>query len=70
MSSGEDKMLKEWAIDVDGADAALILKEERELTKRANAISISKEGDIVLVADKFGDVYTCVSIRQCRVALS
>lgn len=66
VSSGEDKMLKEWAIDVDGA--SLVLKEERELTKRANAISISKEGDIVLVADKFGDVYT-FAMHGCNPTL-
>ena len=63
-------MLKEWAIGDGGGDgASLTLKEERELTKRANAISISKDGHIVLVADKFGDVYTCVGTGQRRVAL-
>jgi hypothetical protein len=36
------------------ADAALVY---RELPKRANAISITDDGQTLVIADKFGDVY-------------
>lgn len=32
----------------------------RELPKRANAVRISKDGQTVIVGDKFGDVYAWV----------
>lgn len=30
---------------------------DRELPKRANAISVTEDGQTLVIADKFGDVY-------------
>lgn len=52
-STGEDKQLHVYELPT------FANVYTRELPKRATALVISPEGDI-LISDKFGDVYRCV----------
>ena len=51
IATGEDKLLTVSTLP------SLTLLSTRELIKRANALSVTEDGTIV-VGDKFGDVYT------------
>lgn len=51
-TTAEDKHLKIWQID------GLKLLNSRELPKRPTAIHFTKDGETVLVADKFGDIFS------------
>jgi len=60
VSSGDDKVVKEWSVQrsaSEGGAVTLTLDEQRELPKRPNAISITSDGNTLVVGDKFGDVY-------------
>ncbi|KAK9895290.1 WD40 repeat-like protein [Cystobasidium minutum MCA 4210] len=59
VSNAEDKHVKEWRIQAasESEPASLILEQQRALPKRANAISITDDGQTLVIADKFGDVY-------------
>ncbi|KAH9031566.1 WD40 repeat-like protein [Lactarius hengduanensis] len=50
--SGDDKLLKVWAIDT------LQLLSERELPKKPTQIAFARSGQTIVVADKFGDVFS------------
>lgn len=63
ISTGEDKLL------VVSSLPTLETLSTRELVKRANALSITAEGEIV-VGDKFGDVYTFVASLSSPRSLS
>lgn len=54
VSTGDDKALQVSSLP------DLQLLSSRDLHKRANALEFTAKGDIV-VGDKFGDVYMCVS---------
>lgn len=43
------------------------LATDRSLPKRANALSITEDGQTIAVGDKFGDVYSCVYSRRLGV---
>ncbi|KAH9989586.1 WD40-repeat-containing domain protein [Russula vinacea] len=49
---GDDKQLKVWAID------SLQLLSEREIPKKPTQILFTRSGRTILVADKFGDVFS------------
>ncbi|KAI9444512.1 hypothetical protein H4582DRAFT_2070245 [Lactarius indigo] len=51
-TAGDDKQLKIWAIDT------LQLLSERELPKKPTQIAFTRSGDTIVVADKFGDVFS------------
>ncbi|MBW0511007.1 hypothetical protein O181_050722 [Austropuccinia psidii MF-1] len=51
ISTGEDKLLKIWQLP------NLKLIQSRELIKRPTSIAISPNGENIVIADKFGDVY-------------
>jgi hypothetical protein len=51
ISTGEDKLLQVSSLP------SLQLINSRELVKRANALTVTEQGTII-VGDKFGDVYT------------
>lgn len=51
VSTGEDKLLQVSSLP------SLELRSSRELVKRANALTVTEDGTII-VGDKFGDVYT------------
>lgn len=59
VSNAEDKHVKEWRIELatSNSPAKLVLEQQRELPKRANAVSITEDGQTLVIADKFGDVY-------------
>ncbi|CAE6440570.1 unnamed protein product [Rhizoctonia solani] len=52
VTSGDDKRLRVWSIHD--------LKELscREIPKRANVLKLSQDGQTILVADKFGDIFS------------
>ncbi|CAE7193695.1 unnamed protein product, partial [Rhizoctonia solani] len=52
VTSGDDKRLRVWSIHD--------LKELscREIPKRANSLRLSQDGQTILVADKFGDIFS------------
>ncbi|KDQ27071.1 hypothetical protein PLEOSDRAFT_30588 [Pleurotus ostreatus PC15] len=50
-TAGDDKILKVW--EVEGLQA----RSQRELPKRPTGIQFAAGDDIILVADKFGDVF-------------
>ncbi|CAE6478874.1 unnamed protein product [Rhizoctonia solani] len=52
VTSGDDKRLRVWRV--------LDLKELscREIPKRANVLRLSQDGQTILVADKFGDIFS------------
>ncbi|OBZ66832.1 tRNA (guanine-N(7)-)-methyltransferase non-catalytic subunit TRM82 [Grifola frondosa] len=52
ITTGEDKKLKVWQID------GLKLLSERELPKRPTEIRFTRDGQTILVADKFGDIFS------------
>nr|GAT46439.1 WD40 repeat-like protein [Mycena chlorophos] len=52
ITAADDKMLKLWRIDV------LELVNERELPKRPTALNFTQDGETIVVADKFGDVFS------------
>ncbi|KAI9447148.1 WD40 repeat-like protein [Russula earlei] len=52
VTAGDDKMLKVWAID------SLQLLSEREIPKKPTQILITRSGQTIVVADKFGDVFS------------
>lgn len=52
-TAGDDKLLKIWAVD------GLAPLSARELPKRPTALRFTADGQTVLVADKFGDVFRC-----------
>ncbi|KAF7309971.1 tRNA (guanine-N(7)-)-methyltransferase non-catalytic subunit TRM82 [Mycena indigotica] len=49
---GDDKQLKVWRLD------GLELFNQRELPKRPTALGFTKNGDAILAADKFGDIFS------------
>lgn len=51
-TAGDDKLLKVWAIDT------LQLLSERELPKKPTQIAFTRSGHTIIVADKFGDVFS------------
>ncbi|KAF8586342.1 WD40 repeat-like protein [Ramaria rubella] len=51
ITTGEDKKLEVWGLD------SLRLKSSRELSKKATMVQLSHDGETILVADKFGDVF-------------
>ncbi|KAI9453036.1 WD40 repeat-like protein [Lactarius psammicola] len=51
-TAGDDKLLKIWAIDT------LQLLSERELPKKPTQIAFTPSGHTIIVADKFGDVFS------------
>ncbi|KAH9070678.1 WD40 repeat-like protein [Lactarius deliciosus] len=51
-TAGDDKLLKVWAIDT------LQLLSERELPKKPTQIAFAHSGQTIVVADKFGDVFS------------
>ncbi|KAI0306130.1 WD40-repeat-containing domain protein [Multifurca ochricompacta] len=51
-TAGDDKQLKVWAID------GLQLLSERELPKKPTQIEFTRSGQTIIVADKFGDVFS------------
>ncbi|KAH8987773.1 WD40 repeat-like protein [Lactarius hatsudake] len=51
-TAGDDKLLKVWAIDT------LQLLSERELPKKPTQIAFARSGQTIVVADKFGDVFS------------
>ncbi|KAF4593370.1 tRNA (guanine-N(7)-)-methyltransferase non-catalytic subunit trm82 [Pleurotus pulmonarius] len=51
-TAGDDKILKVW--EVEGLQA----RSQRELPKRPTSIQFAAGDDIILVADKFGDVFS------------
>ncbi|KAJ7066403.1 WD40 repeat-like protein [Mycena amicta] len=52
ITAGDDKQLKLWQID------GLQLVNTRELPKRPTALGFTKDGQTILAADKFGDVFS------------
>ncbi|KAF8605981.1 hypothetical protein BDV93DRAFT_604984 [Ceratobasidium sp. AG-I] len=52
VTSGDDKRLRMWSVEE--------LKELscREIPKRANVIKLSRDGEVILAADKFGDIFS------------
>ncbi|KAF7308310.1 tRNA (guanine-N(7)-)-methyltransferase non-catalytic subunit TRM82 [Mycena chlorophos] len=52
ITAADDKMLKLWRVD------ALELVNERELPKRPTALNFTQDGQTIVVADKFGDVFS------------
>ncbi|KAF9499334.1 WD40 repeat-like protein [Pleurotus eryngii] len=51
-TAGDDKILKVWEVE------GLRVRSQRELPKRPTGIQFAAGGDIILVADKFGDVFS------------
>ncbi|KAH9166877.1 WD40 repeat-like protein [Lactarius sanguifluus] len=51
-TAGDDKLLKVWAIDTPQ------LLSERELPKKPTQIAFARSGQTIVVADKFGDVFS------------
>ncbi|KAF8490021.1 WD40 repeat-like protein [Russula emetica] len=49
---GDDKQLKVWAVE------SLQLLSEREIPKKATQVLFTRSGRTIVVADKFGDVFT------------
>ncbi|KAF8500517.1 WD40-repeat-containing domain protein [Gautieria morchelliformis] len=52
VTTGDDKKLSVWEL------SNLQLKSSRELPKKATVVEISRDGKTILVADKFGDVFS------------
>ncbi|KIM44673.1 hypothetical protein M413DRAFT_442627 [Hebeloma cylindrosporum] len=52
LTSGEDKLLKLWAVD------GLKLLSERELPKKATNVAFTADAQTLLVSDKFGDIFS------------
>ncbi|KAH8832914.1 WD40 repeat-like protein [Flagelloscypha sp. PMI_526] len=52
MTCGEDKVLKVWSLD------GLKLLSSRELPKRPTSLIFTKDGQTIVTADKFGDVFS------------
>ncbi|KZP30627.1 WD40 repeat-like protein [Athelia psychrophila] len=52
VTSGDDKMLKVWRID------GLALLNSRELPKKPTGIEFTKDGQTLVVSDKFGDIFS------------
>ncbi|KAF9461233.1 WD40-repeat-containing domain protein [Collybia nuda] len=72
-TSGEDKQLKIWEIE------GLKLLSERQLPKRPTKVAFTADGQTILVADKFGDIFRCgsypfqftpLTVKQKKDALS
>ncbi|KAI0929670.1 hypothetical protein AcW1_007041 [Taiwanofungus camphoratus] len=49
---GDDKKLKVWQVD------GLKLLSERELPKKPTEMRFTRDGQTILVSDKFGDVFS------------
>ncbi|KAF8817442.1 hypothetical protein BYT27DRAFT_7227146 [Phlegmacium glaucopus] len=70
ITSGEDKMLKVWELE------GLRLLSERELPKKPTSMEFTADAQIIIVSDKFGDifsypfVYVPLTVKQQRDALS
>ena len=56
VTTGDDKKLKVWQID------GLKLLSTRELPKKPTEIAFTLDGQTILVSDKFGDVFRCISL--------
>ncbi|KAI0796052.1 WD40-repeat-containing domain protein [Abortiporus biennis] len=54
VTSGEDKKLKVWKLE---GGKQLTLESERELPKKPTEIRLTRDGQTILVSDKFGDVF-------------
>ncbi|KAF7370384.1 tRNA (guanine-N(7)-)-methyltransferase non-catalytic subunit TRM82 [Mycena sanguinolenta] len=52
VTSGDDKLFKLWQID------GLKLLNERELPKKPTALAFTRDGQTILSADKFGDIFS------------
>ncbi|KAL6305963.1 WD40-repeat-containing domain protein [Sparassis latifolia] len=52
ITTGDDKKLKVWQID------GLKLLSERELPKKPTQIDFTRDGQTILVSDKFGDIFS------------
>ncbi|EED81216.1 predicted protein [Postia placenta Mad-698-R] len=52
ITAGDDKKLKVWQLD------GLKLLSERELPKKPTAVHLTRDGQAILVSDKFGDVFS------------
>ncbi|KAJ7307093.1 WD40 repeat-like protein [Mycena albidolilacea] len=52
VTSGDDKLLKLWQID------GLKLLNERELPKKPTGLAFTRDGQTILSADKFGDIFS------------
>ncbi|KAG8730808.1 tRNA (guanine-N(7)-)-methyltransferase non-catalytic subunit trm82, partial [Ceratobasidium sp. 428] len=51
VTSGDDKRLRVWNVE------KLEELSSREIPKRANVLKLSKDGQTILAADKFGDIF-------------
>ncbi|KAF9648053.1 WD40 repeat-like protein [Thelephora ganbajun] len=49
---GDDKKLKVWGLDGPK------IRSQRDLPKRPTSLSLTKDGQTILVSDKFGDVFS------------
>ncbi|KAL1743252.1 FAD dependent oxidoreductase-domain-containing protein [Schizophyllum fasciatum] len=56
-TSSDDKRLRVWEVET------LKLLSERELPKKATDVLFTQDGQTILLSDKFGDVFACVSRR-------
>ncbi|EKM50183.1 uncharacterized protein PHACADRAFT_153621 [Phanerochaete carnosa HHB-10118-sp] len=52
VASGEDKKLKVWRLD------GLELLSERELPKKPTDVHFTRDGQTIIVSDKFGDIFS------------
>ncbi|KAI0076611.1 WD40 repeat-like protein [Panus rudis PR-1116 ss-1] len=52
VTAGDDKKMKVWQVD------GLKLLSERELPKRPTQIHFTRDGQTILVSDKFGDIFS------------
>ncbi|KAI0083845.1 WD40 repeat-like protein [Irpex rosettiformis] len=52
VTSGEDKQLKVWRLE------DLTLLNERELPKKPTDVHFTRDGQTILVSDKFGDIFS------------
>ncbi|KAJ6519092.1 WD40 repeat-like protein [Mycena sanguinolenta] len=70
VTSGDDKLLKLWQID------GLKLLNERELPKKPTALAFTRDGQTILSADKFGDIFSYglhpapQSVEQIKASLA
>ncbi|KAG9097742.1 tRNA (guanine-N(7)-)-methyltransferase non-catalytic subunit trm82 [Ceratobasidium sp. 392] len=51
VTSGDDKKLRVWSVQT------LEELSSRDIPKRANVLKLSKDGQTILAADKFGDIF-------------
>ncbi|KAG9101913.1 tRNA (guanine-N(7)-)-methyltransferase non-catalytic subunit trm82 [Ceratobasidium sp. UAMH 11750] len=51
VTSGDDKRLRVWSVE------KLEELSKREIPKRANVLKLSQDGQTILAADKFGDIF-------------